>query len=250
MLPTLKQVIEQHDTRLGRAFDLFIQALIVLSLLSFSLETTPHLSEASRAWLGRFETFSVVLFTVEYLLRIYVARPRLSYIFSFFGIVDLLAILPFYIGLEIDLRSIRTFRLLRLFRIFKFARYSAAMRRFHLAVNIAKEEIILFLCATLILLYLAAVGIYYFESDAQPESFGSVFHCLWWAVATLTTVGYGDVFPITVGGKLFTFFILLIGLGVISVPAGLVASALGKARQLDEDEQMSKANQPVEKDHR
>ena len=82
---------------------------------------------------------------------------------------------------------------------------------------------------------MAAVGIYYFESDAQPEQFGSVFHCLWWGVATLTTVGYGDVYPITVGGRIFTFVILLIGLGVISVPAGLVASALAKARQLEDD---------------
>jgi voltage-gated potassium channel len=135
----------------------------------------------------------------------------------------------------VDLRSIRTFRLLRLFRIFKLARYSAAIRRFHVAIRIAKEEIVLFLGATLILLYLAAVGIYYFESDAQPEKFGSVFHSLWWAVVTLTTVGYGDVYPITVGGRIFTFLILVIGLGVISVPAGLVASALAKARQLEDD---------------
>jgi len=86
----------------------------------------------------------------------------------------------------------------------------------------------------LLLLYLAAVGIYYFEHDAQPETFASVFHSLWWAVATLTTVGYGDVYPMTAGGKLFTFIVLLIGLGVVSVPAGLVASALSKAREMDD----------------
>lgn len=234
-MPTLKEVIEQSDTRLGRIFDLFIQTLIVLSLISFSIETLPKLSESAIAWLRGFEMFSVVVFTIEYFLRVYVATPRRRYIFSFFGIVDILAILPFYIGTTVDLRSIRAFRLLRLFRIFKLARYSAAVRRFHLALKIAKEEIVLFLGATLILLYLAAVGIYYFESDAQPEQFGSVFHCLWWAVATLTTVGYGDVYPITVGGRIFTFLILLIGLGVISVPAGLVASALAKARQLEDD---------------
>jgi len=94
---------------------------------------------------------------------------------------------------------------------------------------------VLFLCATAVLLYLAAAGIYYFESDAQPEKFGSIFHCLWWAVATLTTVGYGDIYPVTAGGRVFTFVILLIGLGVISVPAGLVASALGRARQMERD---------------
>jgi voltage-gated potassium channel len=84
-----------------------------------------------------------------------------------------------------------------------------------------------------ILLFLAAVGIYYFENQAQPERFRSVFHSLWWAVATLTTVGYGDVYPITAGGRIFTFFVLLIGLGIVSVPAGLVSSALSKAREFE-----------------
>ena len=86
----------------------------------------------------------------------------------------------------------------------------------------------------MLLLYFAAVGIYYFENEAQPEHFASIFHSLWWSVETLTTVGYGDIAPVTVGGKIFTLFILLIGLGIVSVPAGLVASALGKARAMEE----------------
>jgi voltage-gated potassium channel len=231
----LKQIIERSDTPHGRTFDLFIQALIVISLVSFSIETLPNVSETMRTWLRRIEIFCVVVFSIEYLLRVYVATPKRKYIFSFFGIIDLIAILPYYLGAGVDLRSARMFRLLRLFRIFKLARYNAAVRRFHRALIIAKEEIVLFIGVAAILLYLAAVGIYYFESDDQPEDFGSVLHCLWWAVATLTTVGYGDVYPITMGGRIFTFFILLIGLGVISVPAGLVASALAKARQMEED---------------
>ena len=234
-MATLKQIIEQSDTRLGRAFDLVIQVLIVLSLIAFSVETLPGLSERMLTALRVFEIACVIVFSIEYLLRVYVSTPKRKYIFSFFGIVDIVAILPFLIGTGVDLRSVRTFRLLRLFRIFKLVRYSAAVRRFHRALSIAKEEIVLFLSATAILLYLGAVGIYHFESDAQPEQFGSVFHCLWWAVTTLTTVGYGDAYPITVGGRIFTFFILLIGLGVISVPAGLVASALAKARQMEDD---------------
>lgn len=121
-----------------------------------------------------------------------------------------------------------------LIRILKLARYNTAVRRFHLAFLIAKEELILFFAATLLMLFIAATGMYYFEHDAQPDKFASVFHSMWWAVATLTTVGYGDIYPITVGGKIFTFFVLIIGLGVISVPIGLVASAFSKAREMDE----------------
>lgn len=233
-MPNLKQVIEESDTTPGRIFDLSILALIILSLITFSLETLPNLPEAMRGWLSAFETFSVVVFSLEYCLRVFVASPKRSYTLSFFGIIDLLAILPFFLGLSVDLRTIKSLRLLRLFRILKLARYSAAARRFHRAILIAKEEVVLFLGAALILLYLAAVGIYQFESEAQPESFGSVFHCLWWAVSTLTTVGYGDVYPVTAGGKIFTFVILIIGLGVISVPAGLVASALAQARKMED----------------
>lgn len=233
-MPSLKQIVEKTDTVPGKVFHLAIQALIVLSLMSFSIETLPGLSKRSIELLDYFEAFVVVIFTAEYALRILVASNKLKFVFSFFGIVDLLAILPFYLTTGIDLRTLRTFRLLRLIRILKLARYNAAAKRFHRAFVIAREELALFLFAALIILYLAAVGIYYFENPAQPEAFSSVFHSLWWAVATLTTVGYGDIYPITVGGKIFTFCILVVGLGVVSVPAGMVASALSKAREMEE----------------
>jgi voltage-gated potassium channel len=230
---TLKQIVEDSDTVTGRLFDLSIQSLIIVSLVTFSLETLPNLSEVQRTLLRQVEVITVVIFTCEYLLRIFVASQKLKFIFSFFGLVDLLAILPFYVATGVDLRAVRAFRLLRLVRILKLARYSEAAQRFHRAFLIAKEELILFLFVAAIILYLAGVGIYYFENPVQPDKFASVFHSLWWAVATLTTVGYGDVFPITAGGKVFTFFVLVIGLGVVSVPAGLVASALSKARDMD-----------------
>ena len=204
--------------------------------MTFSVETLPDLSHPMRDILRYIEIATVVIFTVEYLLRLYVADRRLSFICSFFGLVDLFAILPFYISMGVDLRSIRAIRLFRLFRILKIVRYSAAIRRFHRALLIAKEEIVLFALATALLLYLSAVGIYYFENQAQPEVFSSVFHSLWWSVCTLTTVGYGDIYPVTVGGRIFTFAVLAIGLGIISVPAGLVASALSKARELEDNE--------------
>jgi len=155
--------------------------------------------------------------------------------FSFYGIIDILAIIPFYIGFTTDLRSLRAFRIFRIFRAFKLVRYNRALNRFHQAWKIVKEEVILFLIITSIFLYLASAGIYYFENQAQPEIFTSIFTSGWWSVVTLTTVGYGDVYPITTGGRLFTFIILMIGVGIVTIPAGLVSSALTKARELEEE---------------
>lgn len=241
-MPTLKRIIEGSDTWIGRSFDVFIQTVIVISLITFSIETLPELSQTTRTILRFAEIVTVVIFTAEYLLRLYVADRKLSFVFSFFGLVDLLAILPFYIATGVDLRSVRAVRLFRIFRILKVVRYSAAIRRFHRALLIAKEEIVLFALVAALLLYLSAVGIYYFENEAQPEVFSSVFHSLWWSVCTLTTVGYGDVYPVTTGGKIFTFVVLATGLGIISVPAGLVASALSKARELEDEESGSNSN--------
>lgn len=109
------------------------------------------------------------------------------------------------------------------------------MNRFYIAYKIVREEIMLFLMVTAIFLFLTSAGIYYFENEAQPEIFKSIFHSGWWSVVTLTTVGYGDVYPITLGGKIFTFFILILGVGVVTIPAGLVASALTKAREIEDE---------------
>lgn len=231
----LKNIIDNNETGGGRISDLIVQLLIVVSLVASSIETLPDLSAGWSKALHIFEIVAVVIFTGEYLLRLYVTDHKVAFVTSFLGVIDFVAILPFYLSLGIDLRSIRAFRLLRLFRLFKLACYSRAIRRFHRAFLIAREEVILFLVVTVILLYLAAVGIHHFEYEAQPEVFTSLFHSLWWAVTTLTTVGYGDTYPVTVGGRVFTFFILLIGLGVVSVPAGLVASALSKARQMESE---------------
>lgn len=230
----LKRIIEESDTILGKTFDLAVIALIVVSLVTFSIETLPNLSPALERLLWYSELIIVIAFSIEYMLRFLVSSHKGRFVFSFYGIIDLAAILPFYLSLGIDLRSVRVFRLFRLIRILKLARYSRAVRRFHRALIIAKEEMLLFGITALFMLYLSAVGIYYCESEAQPEAFGSVFHSLWWAVCTLTTVGYGDVYPITVAGRLFTFLVLITGIGIISVPAGLLASALSKARELEE----------------
>ncbi len=207
-----------------------IQVLILLSLVAFALETLPGLSASELALLQGFEMFSVAVFTIEYLTRLALTRPRRRYVLSFFGLIDIISIVPFYLSLGVGTESMRALRLLRLFRMFKLVRYNSAMLRFYRALVIAREELILFGTTALLLLYLAGVGVYQFERVAQPDVFRSVFDGLWWALCTLTTVGYGDVFPVTVGGRLFTFLILVVGLGVIAVPTGLVASALSQAR--------------------
>jgi len=169
----LSTIVNDTETKAGRAFDLTIQTLIILSLLSFSFETLPNLSSSASKFLRLFEIVSVSIFTVEYIARLYVAPKKLALLFSFYGMIDHIAILPFYVAAKIDLRSVRAFRPLRLIRIFKPSRYGRA-------------------------------------------------------VASLTTVGYGDIFPITAGGKTFTNLILFMGLGVIAIPAGSIASALNK----------------------
>ncbi len=235
MIQKLRKIIIESDTVLGKIFDYFIQFLIILSLITFSISTIPDLSPKIIGLLYVAQVTIVLIFTFEYGLRILLSRKKLKYIFSFYGIIDLLAILPFYLSTSIDLRSLRIFRFLRLFRLFKLFRYSKAIHRFQHAFSLIKEELILFSLVTCMLLYLSAVGIYYFENEAQPELFKSIFHSLWWSVATLTTVGYGDIYPITIGGKIFTFCILMIGLGIIAVPAGLLSSALSQSKSYQEN---------------
>jgi len=227
----IKKIIEQNDTKGGQAFDIFIQSLIIISLISFSIDTLPNISTKLSQVLNISELVIIIIFSIEYILRIIVSDNKVKFIFSFYGLIDLMAIIPFYITTGLDLRSIRALRLLRLLRTFKLMRYSNAIKRFQRALVIAKEELVLFFFVTIILLFLSGAGIYFFENPVQPEVFTSVFESLWWALATLTTVGYGDIYPITIGGRIFTFFILMIGLGIVAVPTGLLASALSKSRE-------------------
>ena len=219
---------------LGKKLDLGIHLLILLNLVAFAVETLPDLDPELSRFLDGFEVFCVLIFTVEYLVRICSAQKPISYLFSFFGLIDLMAILPFYLFSIFDWRALRAFRMLRLIRGLRLVRFNKAMDRFALAARMVREEIILFLVVAFIVLYLTSAGIYFFENEAQPEAFASIFHSFWWAIVTLTTVGYGDIYPITIGGKVFTFFVLIVGVGVITIPAGLVASALTRAREIED----------------
>lgn len=210
--------------------ELVIVFLVLLSAVGFSVETLPDLSPRTRFGLAVLEGVTVFLFTVEFGVRLLLARPRRAYALSFFGLIDLLAVLPFYLALGVDLRAIRMFRFLRIFRLCKLTKHVKGMERIRKSFTMVREELTLFFFASAIVIYLLAMGIYYFEHTAQPEVFRSVFDGIWWAVCTLTTVGYGDAYPVTVAGRLFTVVILLTGLSVVAVPTGLIASALSRIR--------------------
>lgn len=205
--------------------DITMIGIILLSMIVYSISTISNLSEKTVQLLELMEVGFVLIFTIEYAARIYLAKQKLKYIFSFYGLVDLISILPFYLGLFFDSHFIKSLRLLRIFRIFKLLHYSRTLRNFELTFRNYKKEFLVFSILSVIIFYMAAVGIYQFEHAVQPEAFSSVFDAMWWAVATLTTVGYGDVYPVTTGGKIFTAAILIIGLGIIAIPAGIIAAS-------------------------
>jgi voltage-gated potassium channel len=238
---------------LGHYVELFLHGVIVLSMIAMGVETLPGLPDWAGEGLYWFELFVVAIFTVEYLLRVLTTPRHLQYARSFYGIVDFLSIAPFYVavlatGAGLHLQAIRALRLLRLARLFKLARYTTALERFGVAWRAVREEIVVFGITAVVLLYVCALVIYQCEHDAQPDKFRSVFDAMWWAAVTLTTVGYGDIYPVTALGRLFTVFMLFLALGIIAVPTGLVASALVAIRHReDEQEKKEKAEAAARK---
>lgn len=222
----------------GPVFSGIIQFLILASAVSFVLETESAFDDY-KFYLDVLDWTFLVLFTAEYILRIYSAPDRSAFIFSFFGLVDLLSILPALVlipglGSVPGFRVLRVLRFLRVFRIFKATRFILAVDRMIDALAEVKREILALIILSSMLVYLAACGIHYFEKDIQPDKFGSIPDAMWWAIVTLTTIGYGDVFPVTAGGKIFTAFVSLVGVGLIAIPSGLLASVLIKARVEEE----------------
>jgi voltage-gated potassium channel len=221
-------ILDGEDPAFGRPVALFLQFLIVLSLVTITLQSISGLPPLVSDILAVEEWVVVGVFTVEYLLRLFAAPRPLRYATSFLGLVDLAAILPTLLLLNVDTRGLRALRVFRVLRLFKMMRYVAAFDRLTRALVAVREELVVFAGIGAVVLYLAATGIYFLENEAQPEAFGSIPDAMWWAVVTLTTVGYGDVYPVTTGGRIFTGLILLLALGVIAIPTGLVATALAR----------------------
>lgn len=224
--PDIHEILDGHKPLGGVNIGRVMDVLIVASAVAIALETMPQLPGNLRRFLLSFEVFLLIVFSVEYLVRLTTARRPLRYAFSFWGIVDLLSIAPAIALMTPQWQVLRTFRLLRLVRLLKLFRGSHAMERLVVAFRQVRGELLVFGVISGLMLYVSAVGIYIFEHDAQPEVFTSIPDSLWWAVASFTTVGYGDMFPVTAGGKIFTTIVLFIGLGVIAVPSAIVTAAL------------------------
>lgn len=215
----------------------FIAGLIILNVITLFLESYNSINSKYGELFKAIELFSILVFSIEYLVRIWIAdyafakagpvKSRLKYMFSFMGLIDLLSILPFYLPfiIKIDLRVLRILRLLRLLRLFKLNRHSKALR---LIVNVfkkTKNDILVTVFIVCFLLIMAATLMYDIENEAQPDAFSNIGEALWWSVATLTTVGYGDIYPITGLGKLLSGVIALLGIGIVALPTGIISSA-------------------------
>lgn len=221
---------------LSRIFDIFIVALIFINVVAVVLETIQGLSNQFSNVFKILEIFSVIIFTIEYILRIWSSTEnpkyrnpitgRFRFTLTPLALVDLFAILPFYLPLLIpfDLRFLRAVRLIRLFRLFKIGRYSESMKLFGRVLKSKKEELFIAIFAVFILLIISSSLLYYVETEAQPEAFSSIPAAMWWGVSTLTTVGYGDVYPITPLGKFLGAIISFLGIGLFAMPTGILSA--------------------------
>ena len=214
------------DSFLGRLPLILLYGAILISITVLTIQTVPDLSPKARTALFVLNVTLSILFAVEYGIRVWSAENRLRYVFSFWGIIDFLSILPMVTLLWPDSAVLRILHIFRALRLLHLGRMNKAIDKFAHALLSIREDLIVFVALSSIVLFLAAVGIYHFERSAQPDVFGSIPQSIWWAIVTLTTVGYGDAAPITLGGRVFTSFILLIGLGIVAIPAGLITAAL------------------------
>lgn len=221
--------------RLSRVIDLLLVVLIVFNVIGVALSSVPSVYRSVGAYLDAFETLSVMVFTVEYLGRMWsctetarYAAPvsgRIRFFFRPLILVDLLSILPFYLPfLGVDLRTMRAFRIFRILRILKLARYSQAFYIIQRAISGKVEELVIAGLILFVLLAISSSLMFLAEREAQPEIFSSIPATLWWSVVTLTTVGYGDIYPVTTLGKIIAGTISILGIGMVALPAGIISA--------------------------
>lgn len=229
-------------------FDWTIITLIFVNVLLVILDTFSGIPGSVRRVFSAVEVVTIVIFTAEYFLRLWTAdflypdagrvKARLRYALSFMAVIDLLSILPFYLPFifPIDLRALRMVRLLRLFRLMKINRYTNSLSSVGWVIRRKASQLLSSLFVVIVLIVIASILMYGLENEAQPDVFQNAFSGLWWTIATLTTVGYGDIYPITTLGKLLGEVIALLGIGLVAVPTGIISAGFMEDITQDKDE--------------
>jgi voltage-gated potassium channel len=239
----LHEIVFESDTLAGRAFDIILLFLIVLSVLAVILESIPALAKSYGILFSRVEWLFTILFTVEFVLRLISVRQPLRYIFSFFGLVDLLTILPAYLSLFLigahELAVVRILRLLRVFRILKLGKYTEAASVLSYSLRESQAKITVFFVAIFTLVI--TLGAMMYVVEGRSNGFESIPKSIYWAVITITTVGYGDIVPTTALGKFIATIIMLLGYVIIAVPTGIVAVSLTTASKNQHQEVSTQA---------
>ena len=231
----LLEPAEDNDN-LSKFIDIFLVNLIFFNILMVILETVEALYFKYKLWFIYFELFSVTIFSLEYISRFWSCvenkaksetngKGRLRYIFSFSAIIDLIAILPSLLAFLFPTVDLRFVRALRIFRLLKFSRYSNSINTLLVVLWDQRKSLGAAFFILFIVLIISSSGMYIVEKDIQPDKFGSIPQSMWWSIVTLTTVGYGDVYPVTSMGKFFGSIIIILGIGTVALPSGILASA-------------------------
>lgn len=232
----LHEIIFEADTPAGKIFDVALILAILASVVVVILSTLPSArADPYRTVFLILEWVFTGLFTVEYLLRIVVVRSPWRYATSFYGVIDLLAILPAFIGLVVPggerLLVVRTLRLLRIFRVFKLARYLTEATALRRALLVSRHKIAVFITTVLIVILIASAMMHIVEGNSGNEAFDSMPSAMYWAIITMTTVGYGDITPITAAGKAMTAVLVLVGYSMIIIPTGILSAEMAETRR-------------------
>ncbi len=227
----LHEIIFEADTAEGKAFDLVLLVLILTSVVVVMLDSVDDVRARIGPVVWATEWVLTLLFTVEYALRLYAVERPVAYAFSFFGLVDLLAVLPTYLSLVVpgaqSLIVIRVLRLLRVFRVLKLVRYLTEERVLVTALRASRRKIVVFVCGVLSVCLIVGTLMYLIEG--KEAGFTSIPRGVYWAVVTITTVGYGDIAPQTVAGQVLAMLLMIAGYGIIAVPTGIVGVEVARA---------------------
>ena len=229
------EIIFEADTANGKLFDVILLAAILLSIIGVMLESVDEIDKKYHELIMAFEWGFTILFTIEYFFRIYAVNRPLKYIFSFMGIVDLLAIIPTYLIFIFPavhwMSVIRAIRLIRIFRIFKLSRYLRGAHTMQIALRSSRPKIIVFLLSIMLFVIILGTLMYIIENSVGTNGFENIPNSIYWSIITLTTVGYGNIVPMTILGKIVASFIMILGYGIIAVPTGIVTAEFSRKKR-------------------